>query len=109
MTGREASEVVAVLLAGFPQLTLEQEAFRFWASTIQDLADHDLALTVARGLAVNSTEPPTLASFRDQYRTAALRKSDQQARERGLPEPTAGGVPADVKAWMAERKIGKTL
>jgi len=86
------------------QIIKDMNTSRQWDDT-----ELDTALQVARGMVRNQPEPPTIAGFREQYHAAAARKRDQQASERGIEEARVPGVPADVRRWMVDNKIGRPM
>ncbi len=83
MTGEQASQVVAVLCAGFPNQALEEETLAFWISEIALLRDGGVALDAARKTAREQDRFPSLKDFRHTYRSIA---EPERAQVRAIEE-----------------------
>ena len=106
MKDSDAVEVVGLLTAAFPNLTLEPDAARLWSRLIAELDDARIAAEVALGFARHSTTYPTIAGFRDAYYRRVKDANDKHARDYGLPEPgSTRRLPEEVVAWMSGHSL----
>lgn len=105
MKDADAVEVVAVLTAAFPNLTLEPDAARLWSKLISELDNAEVGFSVALAIARNSTRIPTIAEFRQAY-TNELARWRQRHRQIEPPEPAGSReVPMWVRRWAAARYL----
>jgi hypothetical protein len=81
MTGQQAGDVLALLVAAFPDAALDDESSSFFVSEIARLADYEAALDAATLCAREARKFPSLAEFRQTYRTRSEARRPMRALE----------------------------
>ncbi len=95
MTGKQASEAVAVLAAAFPAMSLEPPSVALFTSEIALLHDGDLAMEASRTIARSGDRFPTIKEFRQTYHACVARR---RAGQSSLPEH---GLSREVPEWVS--------
>ena len=103
MTREQAGEVVAVLVAGFPQLVLEGESIDLFVNAIAKFDDAELARDVAHKIVETRDRFPALAELLNEYHGQRRRRA--KTVDASSAEPIELVDPAEIRAFVAALKL----
>lgn len=104
MTDSEARQLVAALMAAFPQQKVEQPTFDLYAAELSKLQSLDAATEAVQSVIKSSEWFPPLATILAVYRPLANRRKEKELAEsqrRELPPGQPQGLPQEVRDLMA--------